>query len=117
MQDIVAERAFYDKLFSENPDNEHIVEGYDELYSVAFPELPRGPIFDLGCGTGGHAIRLAKRGYAVVAVELTRAGIRAARERFRRASSSQLSPPLCGLQRGLGSASGRGRSPILRSRL
>ena len=85
MQDIVAERAFYDKLFSENPDNEHIVEGYDELYSIAFPDVPRGPVFDLGCGTGGHAIRLAQRGYAVVGVELTRAGIRATRERFRRA--------------------------------
>lgn len=84
MQDLVAERAFYDKLFAENPDNEHITQGYDELYQVAFTRPPNGPVLDLGCGTGGHAVRLARRGYDLVAVELTRPGIRAARERLRR---------------------------------
>jgi SAM-dependent methyltransferase len=85
MQDLVAERAFYDKLFSENPTNEHITTGYEELHALAFAEPPQGLVIDLGAGTGGHTVRLAQRGYQVLAVELTRPGIRAARERLRRA--------------------------------
>lgn len=84
MQDVAAERAFYDELFEKNPENEHITYGYDELYDLAFVEKPDGPVLDVGCGTGAHAVRLARRGFDVVAVDLTRAGVRAARERFRR---------------------------------
>jgi SAM-dependent methyltransferase len=83
-QDVVAERAFYDDLFSGNPENEHITSGYDELHDLAFPTVPRGKVLDLGCGTGAHAVRLARRGCDVVAVDLSLAGVRAARERFRR---------------------------------
>jgi ubiquinone/menaquinone biosynthesis C-methylase UbiE len=84
MQDIVAERAFYDELFSRNPDNEHITGGYEELHELAFPTPPKGRVLDLGCGTGAHAIRLARRGCDVVAVDLSLEGVKAARERFRR---------------------------------
>ena len=84
MQDIVAERAFYDKLFAEKPENEHIVAGYEELHNQAFALPPQGPVLDLGCGTGGHAIRLARRGFDVIAIDLTLGGVRAARERLRR---------------------------------
>jgi ubiquinone/menaquinone biosynthesis C-methylase UbiE len=41
-------------------------------------------VLDLGCGTGAHAIRLARRGFQVVAIDLSINGVRAARERFRR---------------------------------
>ncbi len=84
MQDIVAERAFYDELFERNPENEHINSGYDELHDLAFPDIPSGIVLDLGCGTGGHAVRLARRGLQVVAVDLTRQGVRSARDRFAR---------------------------------
>jgi SAM-dependent methyltransferase len=84
-QDWVSERAFYDDLFGRNPDNEHITSGYDDLYDFAFQEQPEGPVLDLGCGTGAHAVRLAERGYDVTAVDLSFAGVRAARERFQRA--------------------------------
>jgi len=83
-QDVVAEKAFYDDLFEENPDNEHITSGYDELHDLAFPEPVEGRVLDLGCGTGAHAVRLARRGLDVVAVDLSLNGVRAARERFRR---------------------------------
>ena len=82
MQDSVAERAFYDELFRRKPDNEHITEGYDEIHSWAFSENPEGIVLHVGCGTGGHAIRLAHRGYDVVAIDLTLTGVRAARDRF-----------------------------------
>ncbi|HET9947371.1 MAG TPA: class I SAM-dependent methyltransferase [Longimicrobiales bacterium] len=83
-QDLIAEKAFYDQLFENNPENEHITSGYDELHSLAFPTTPEGTVLDLGCGTGAHAIRLARRGCRMVAVDLSLAGVRAARERFRR---------------------------------
>ncbi len=81
-QNLQAERAFYDELFGRNPRNEHITEGYDELHAIAFPKEPDGWVLDVGCGTGGHAVRLARRGLNVVAVDLTLAGVRAARDRF-----------------------------------
>lgn len=82
MQDVRAERAFYDTLFTAKPDNEHITFGYDELYSLAFPAPPDGLVLDLGCGTGAHSIRLARRGYAVVSVDLTLPGARSAKQRL-----------------------------------
>jgi SAM-dependent methyltransferase len=84
-QDKVSEKAFYDELFERNPENEHINTGYEDLYDFAFRQPPEGVVLDLGCGTGAHAVRLAQRGYDVVAVDLSAAGVRAARERFRRA--------------------------------
>ena len=82
MQDVKAEREFYDTLFTEKPENEHITFGYDELYELAFPDPPAGLLLDLGCGTGAHTIRLARRGYDVVGVELTFAGAQSARKRL-----------------------------------
>lgn len=84
MQDLAAEREFYAKLFARNPENEHITSGYDELHQLALPVLPNGPVLDLGCGTGAHAVRLAGRGCDVIAIDLTREGVKAARERLRR---------------------------------
>ncbi len=82
MQDVKAERDFYDALFTEKPDNEHITYGYEELYDLAFRTLPVGLVLDLGCGTGAHSIRLARRGCNVVSVDLTEAGARAAKGRL-----------------------------------
>jgi SAM-dependent methyltransferase len=82
MQDLTAERKFYADLFGKNPDNEHITGGYEELHALALPEPPRGTVLDLGCGTGAHAVRLARRGCDVIAVDLTREGVRSARARF-----------------------------------
>jgi SAM-dependent methyltransferase len=83
-QDRVSEKAFYDDLFEKNPENVHITTGYEDLYDFAFREPPKGTVLDLGCGTGAHAVRMAQRGYDVVAVDLSFAGVRAARERFRK---------------------------------
>ena len=82
MQDVKAERAFYDELFTEKPENEHITFGYEELYNLAFPKPPAGLMLDLGCGTGAHTIRFARRGYQIVGAELTMPGATSARKRL-----------------------------------
>ena len=84
MQDLAAERKFYADLFAKNPENEHITSGYDELHQMALPVPPNGPVLDLGCGTGSHTVRLARRGCDVIAMDLTKEGVKAARERLRR---------------------------------
>src|SRR5205814_7072190 len=58
-----------------------------DLFERTFDELAAGGVrrvLDLGCGTGGHAIPLARRGYDVVGVDrseamLARAADKAAR--------------------------------------
>lgn len=82
MQDLKAEREFYDQLFADKPRNEHITGGYEELYALAFATAPRGMVLDLGCGTGAHSVRLARRGYQVVSVDLTYGGAHSAKERL-----------------------------------
>jgi len=41
-------------------------------------------ILDIGCGTGRHAVELAKRGFSVVGVDLSEAQLRKAREKAAR---------------------------------
>src|SRR5579884_4068705 len=92
MQDVEAERAFYDQLFTEKPLNEHITSGYEELYDLALKGGPTaGMVLDLGCGTGAHSVRLANRGYTVVSVDLTFPGTRSAKQRMDEAGF----PALC----------------------
>lgn len=38
---------------------------------ACFGQTPVGSILDIGCGTGGHAIELARRGYAIHGVDLS----------------------------------------------
>lgn len=49
------------------PDQRALVEAtVDELAAVV---APPGPVADLGCGPGAHAVALARRGYEVVALD------------------------------------------------
>src|SRR5260370_35566900 len=51
----------------EEPEHRELVERTaDELANVV---APPGPIADLGCGPGAHALALARRGYDVVGVD------------------------------------------------
>jgi len=84
MQNLVAEKKFYADLFTKNPENEHITSGYDQLHNLALPSAPVGTVLDLGCGTGAHTLRLARRGCRVMAVDLTKEGVTSARARLAR---------------------------------
>lgn len=43
-------------------------------------------IVDIGCGTGRHAIELAKRGYSVTGIDLSEAQLKKAREKAEQAN-------------------------------
>lgn len=84
MQDKKNERSFYEKMFSGVKDaigdGYCITYGYDDIYTLTVDKVQKGTVLDVACGGGKHAINLAKRGFKVVAIELTTEGIRVARE-------------------------------------
>jgi SAM-dependent methyltransferase len=53
----------------------------DELANVV---APPGPVADLGCGPGAHALALARRGYDVAGVDGSPRMVQAARRRAAR---------------------------------
>src|SRR5437016_9234863 len=57
----------YDVLYQDK-DYEHECDLFEECFS-RFGDGPIRTVLDLGCGTGGHAIPLARRGYEVVGVD------------------------------------------------
>ena len=79
-------KQWYEELFenyAEGYENEHFTQG--TLGECDFLESEINSdrsvrILDIGCGTGRHAIELAKRGYDVVGVDLSGCQIEKARE-------------------------------------
>ena len=66
--------AYYDRIFPVDP------QALDFLGSGL---EPGSRVLDIACGTGGHSIGLAERGYRVTGVDLDGAMIRLAREKAR----------------------------------
>jgi SAM-dependent methyltransferase len=58
---------YYDLLYREK-DYEAECDFLEDIFSQ-FASAPVRCILDLGCGTGGHALRLARRGYQVTGVD------------------------------------------------
>jgi len=73
---------YYDLLYQDK-DYEAECDMLEELFQAYLDERPE-LILDAGCGTGGHAIPLAKRGYRVVGVDASEAMIARAREKAAR---------------------------------
>ena len=66
----------------DEPDQRELVERTaDQLADVV---APPGPVADLGCGPGAHALALARRGYQVVGVDGSPRMVQAARTRAAR---------------------------------
>ena len=66
-------KRFFDahaSRYDENPFTQHTVAEVDFLLAL-FPIAAGARILDVGCGTGRHAIELAKRGYRVTGVDLS----------------------------------------------
>ena len=54
-----------------------------------FARQPVHSVLDVGCGTGGHALRLAQRGYAVMGVDRSAAMLAEARQEAERSESTR----------------------------
>src|SRR5205814_5256071 len=66
----------------DEPEHRELVERTaDELANVV---APPGPVADLGCGPGAHALALARRGYDVVGVDGSLRMVEVARTRAAR---------------------------------
>ncbi|MDH4226853.1 MAG: class I SAM-dependent methyltransferase [Deltaproteobacteria bacterium] len=61
--------GFYDALYREK-DYEAECDFLDKIFS-AYSKAPVRTVLDLGCGTGGHACLMAKRGYDVAGRDLS----------------------------------------------
>lgn len=77
---------FYDLLYR---DKDYVAEtdGLEQLFG-RFSRRRVRTILDLGCGTGGHAIPLAARGYAVTGVDRSAGMLRAARTKAQAAGAA-----------------------------
>ncbi|MEM1520079.1 MAG: methyltransferase domain-containing protein [Candidatus Korarchaeum sp.] len=64
---------------------DEIAEGYFHVRSKPWPEVElveRGPVLDLGCGTGRHSYYLMRKGFEVVCADLSWEMLRVASRRF-----------------------------------
>lgn len=80
-------KQWYEELFqnyAENYDKEPFTKGTTGEVDFIEKEITFNKtvkILDIGCGTGRHAIELAKRGYAVTGVDLAESQLARAREK------------------------------------
>ena len=67
---------WYDALYADKPYTKEcdFIEEAFKRYAVDRPKK----ILDIGCGTGGHALELARRGYNVTGIDASRIMIKAA---------------------------------------
>lgn len=63
--------------YDQNPFTQHTEQEVDFILSL-YPILPGAKILDVGCGTGRHAVELAKRGYRVTGLDISEEMLRVA---------------------------------------
>ncbi len=73
---------YYDTIYHKVVDYEGDCDYLEAVFRKFSPQGPQA-ILDLGCGTGSHAVALAKRGYEVTGLDLSSAQLRVAREKVR----------------------------------
>lgn len=72
-------RIYYDKLVGANRDFEKQIDFFDKL----FKKYNVKTVLDCGCGTGTHAVLLAKRGYVVSAFDYSKRMVALAKKKAR----------------------------------
>jgi 2-polyprenyl-3-methyl-5-hydroxy-6-metoxy-1,4-benzoquinol methylase len=87
-------KQWYEELFENSAatyDEEPFVKGTESEVDFVEKEIKfdkSATVLDIGCGTGRHAIELAKRGYSVTAVDLSASQLAKARLKARAANVS-----------------------------
>ncbi len=81
--------AYYDLLYRDK-DYEGEASWVETLIRRHYPEAR--DVLELGSGTGGHAMHLARRGYRITGVDLSEAMTTRARERAQQAGLGDASP-------------------------
>ena len=72
----------YDLIYQDK-DYEKEIDFIEQIFHN-YSSHPIKTILDGGCGTGGHALPLAKRGYQVSAIDLSEAMLKRARKKAKR---------------------------------
>ncbi len=71
-------QAFFDAVYQQTPPWD--IGGPQPALAALLDDLPpSGPVLDVGCGSGDHAIALARRGLEVVGVDIVQEAITQAR--------------------------------------
>lgn len=84
-------QAFFDAVYRQTPPWD--IGGPQPALEALLDEFPlAGPVLDVGCGSGDHAIALARRGVEVLGVDIVQEAIDQAR-----AKAAALPPELAGL--------------------
>ena len=84
-------KQWYEELFTnyaENYDKESFTKGTVDEVNFIEKEIEYDKsksILDIGCGTGRHAIELAKRGYEVTGIDLSESQLKRAKEKAKNA--------------------------------
>jgi len=73
---------YYDIIYSDK-DYEKECDFLEEIFKRYSEPMPK-TILDVGCGTGGHAIQLAKRGYEITGIDLSEVMIHTALEKMKK---------------------------------
>lgn len=82
MSDWFADDSFWAELYPfEFPETVFATGEAQIEHAIDLSGVRGGPALDLGCGPGRHAIALAKRGFRVTAVDISRFHLAKARER------------------------------------
>ncbi|MHB8262643.1 MAG: class I SAM-dependent DNA methyltransferase [Acidimicrobiales bacterium] len=68
----------YDAIYAQK-DYEGECDALEALFGTHVPDREVVSVLDLGCGTGNHAVRLARRGYHVTGVDRSASMIKVAR--------------------------------------
>lgn len=75
--------AYYD-LINQDKDYERECDFLETVFKK-YSHIPIKTLLDAGCGTGGHTIPLARRGYKVMGIDASEAMLRKAREKSEQA--------------------------------
>ncbi len=74
---------YYDIIYADK-DYERECDFIEEIFLKYFETKPK-TVLDIGCGTGGHSVPLAKRGYKVTGIDASESMISLAEEKARTA--------------------------------